>query len=119
MGLTFQNDILRERRDDTSRTVTAYDEAGVEAETRPYTEAENVVADAAVAAQAADARREAARVTVRQIVTDLQAENARAQAIIDTPNATIKTNPAPYIVDVARAAKRIADAAIDLARYVA
>ena len=29
------------------------------------------------------------------------------------------TSPAPHIKDVARAAKRIADAAIDLARYVA
>ena len=72
-----------------------------------------------LAAQAAAARYEADRLTVRQIITDLQSEKARAQAVIDTPNATIKTNPAPYVVDVARAAKRIADAAIDLARYVA
>ena len=72
-----------------------------------------------LAAQAAAAQYEADRLTVRQIVTDLKAEKARAQAVIDTPNATIKSNPAPYVVDVARAAKRIADAAIDLARYVA
>ena len=78
---------------------------------RPWTAEE-------LAAQAAQAQYEADRLTVRQIVTDLRAEKARAQAVIDTPNATIKSNPAPYVNDVARAAKRIADAAIDLARYV-
>ena len=72
-----------------------------------------------LAARAAAAQYEADRLAVRQIITDLRAEKARAQAVIDTPNATIKSNPAPYVVDVARAAKRIADAAIDLARYVA
>ena len=79
---------------------------------RPWTAEE-------LAARAAAAQHEADRLTVRQIISDLQAEKARAQAVIDTPNATIKTNPAPYVVDVARAAKRIADAAIGLARYVA
>ena len=104
---------------DTTRTVTAYDEQGNITSERPYTAEENAAADAAIAEAAAQAQREADRLTVRQIVTDLQTEKARAQSVIDTPNATIKTNPAPYVVDVARAAKRIADAAIDLARYVA
>ena len=106
-------------QDDTTHTVTAYDESGAVTATRPYTADENAAADAAVAQAAAQAQYEAQRLTVRQIITDLQAEKARAQAVIDTPNSTIKTNPAPYVVDVARAAKRIADAAIDLARYVA
>ena len=106
-------------QDDTTRTVTAYDESGAVTATRPYTADENAAADAAVAQAAAQAQYEAQRLTVRQIITDLQAEKARAQAVIDTPNSTIKTNPAPYVVDVARAAKRIAGAAIDLARYVA
>ena len=101
---------------DTTRTVTTYDETGAVASTRPYTAEENA---AAVAEAAARAQRVAGRLTVRAIITDLQAEKARAQAVIDTPNATIKSNPAPYVNDVARAAKRIADAAIDLARYVA
>lgn len=79
---------------------------------RPWTAEE-------LAARAAAAQHEADRLTVRAIITDLQAEKTRAQAVIDTPNSTIKANPAPYVVDVARAAKRIADAAIDLARYVA
>ena len=105
--------------DDASRTVTTYDETGAVTSSRPYTADENATADSAIAEAAAQAQREADRLTVRQIVIDLRAEKARAQAVIDTPNATIKSNPAPYVVDVARAAKRIADAAIDLARYVA
>ena len=105
--------------DDATRTVTTYDESGVVASTRPYTAEENAAADAAITAAAVRAQQEADRLTVRQIITDLRAEKARAQAVIDTPNSTIKTNPAPYVVDVARAAKRIADAALDLARYVA
>ena len=78
---------------------------------RPWTEAE-------LAAQAAAAQYEADRLTVRQIVTNLQTEKARAQAVIDTTNATINNSPASHIKDTARAAKRIADAAIDLARFV-
>ena len=110
---------VKERGDDATRTVTTYDETGSVTSSRPYTADENATADSAIAEAAAQAQREADRLTVRQIITDLQAEKARAQAVIDTPNATIKTNPAPYVVDVARAAKRIADAAIDLARYIA
>ena len=108
-----------ESHDHAARTVTTYDESGAVTSTRPYTADENAAADAALAEAAALAQRNADRLTVRAIITDLQAEKARAQAVIDTPNATIKSNPAPYVNDVARAAKRIADAAIDLARYVA
>ena len=79
---------------------------------RPWTEAE-------LAAKAAQSANEALRDTVKAIINDLRAEKARAQTVIDTPNATINTSPAPHIKDVARAAKRIADAAIDLARFVA
>lgn len=106
-------------RDDQSRTVTTYDESGAVTSTRPYTADENAAADAAIAEAAALAKREADWLVVRAIITDLRAEKTRAQAVIDTPNSTIKSNPAPYVVDVARAAKRIADAALDLARYVA
>ena len=79
---------------------------------RPWTAEE-------LAAQAEAAAYEARRLTVKAIINDLRAEKTRAQAVIDTPNATINTSPAPHIKDVARAAKRIADAAIDLARFVA
>ena len=108
-----------ESHDHAARTVTTYDESGAVTGSRPYTADETAAADAALAEAAALAQRNADRLTVRAIITDLQAEKARAQAVIDTPNATIKSNPAPYVNDVARAAKRIADAAIDLARYVA
>lgn len=79
---------------------------------RPWTAEE-------LAAKAEQAANEALRATVKAIINDLRAEKARAQTVIDTPNATINTSPAPHIKDVARAAKRIADAAIDLARFVA
>ena len=116
---TYLDGRLIERADSTTRTVTTYDAAGVVTSTRPYTAGENAAADAAAAEAAAQAQHAADRLTVRKIITDLQAEKARAQAVIDTPNSTIKSNPAPYVVYVARAAKRIADAAIDLARHVA
>lgn len=44
---------------DTTRTVTTYDEAGAVTSTRPYTVEENAAADAAIAAQAAAAQYEA------------------------------------------------------------
>ena len=72
-----------------------------------------------LAAQADAAAYEAQRILVKAIITDLRAEKARAQVVLDATNATINNSPAPYIKDTARAAKRIADAAIDLARYVA
>ena len=103
--------------DDTARTVTDYttDPPTV----RPYTAQENAAADAAAAAQAEASAYEAQRILVKAIITDLRAEKARAQVVIDATNATINNSPASYIKDTARAAKRIADAAIDLARYVA
>ena len=79
---------------------------------RPWTAEE-------LAAKAEQAANKALRATIKAIINDLRAEKARAQTVIDTPNATINTSPAPHIKDVARAAKRIADAAIDLARFVA
>ena len=71
-----------------------------------------------VSAEQAAAARVANRAVVAAIVDNLQAEKARVQPAIDATNATINAGPAPYIRDNARAAKRIADAAIELARYV-
>ena len=68
---TFTNGVLRERRDDTARTVTTYDTAGQVAETRPYTTDENTAADvraagetraAVAAALAADAAADEAKI---------------------------------------------------------
>ena len=74
---TFNRGILRERRDDTTRTVTTYGPTGRVPNPRPYTTAENAAADAA-AAQAALAA------TTAQLTTDTAADEAKiAQAIAD------------------------------------
>jgi len=112
---TFQDGRLLERHDDTTRTVTTYDETGTLIETRPYTAEENAAADAAAEVEQERLARRATRAAIKAIVTDLQAEKARAQVVIDKPNNTITGGDTK---DVARAAKRIADAAIDLARFV-
>ena len=52
---TYLNGVLRERADDTTRTVTTYDDAGQVTSSRPYTDEENAAADAAEQARAADA----------------------------------------------------------------
>jgi len=65
-----------------------------------------------------EAEHEETKSRIALIVDELQAEKARVQPAIDASNATINANPAGYIKDNARAAKRIADAAIDLAKYV-
>ena len=111
----FTDGVLRERRDDTARTVTTYGPTGQVTSTRPYTTAENAAADAAAAAEAAREERAADRAKVKAIITALQAEKTRVQAVIDKSNAAITGADTK---DVARAAKRIADAAIDLARFV-
>ena len=113
--LELLNGILLKSFDDTTRTVTTYNAAGQVTSTRPYTTAENTAADAAAAAEAERLAREADRATVKAIITDLKAEKARAQVVIDKTNASITGADTK---DVARAAKRIADAAIDLARFV-
>lgn len=74
---TFTNGILRERRDDTTRTVTTYDETGTVTSTRPYTAEENAAADAAEAAQAEQAAYEAQQVIDRAIL------DATAQLMAD------------------------------------
>ena len=50
---TFIDGILRERRDDTARTVTTYNAAGQVSGTRAYTPTENTAADARAATSAA------------------------------------------------------------------
>jgi hypothetical protein len=101
--------------DDASRTYTEYDAQGVQVLSRPYTVEENAAADAEAAAVVAAEARAAQRALVKAIITDLQAEKARADAVIAKTNNQISGADTK---DVARAAKRIADAAIDLARFV-
>ena len=75
---------------------------------RPWTAEE-------LAAQAAEVQREADRAAIRAIVDALKAEKARCQTVIDKMTASVTGADTK---DVARAAKRIADAAIDIARFV-
>ena len=49
IDITDENGTLRLTWDDTTRTVTTYDETGAVVSTRPYTVEENAAADAAVA----------------------------------------------------------------------
>lgn len=107
---------------DTTRTVTSWDEQGMlipsttEAPNpRPYTPEENADADAAAVVKQERLSREATRTAVKAIITDLQAEKARCNVVIAKSNATITGADTK---DVARAGKRIADAAIELARFV-
>ena len=82
---------------------------------RPWTQAELAAQAKEEAREAARVEREATRAKVKAIIADLRAEKVRAQAVIDKTNASITGADTK---DVARAAKRIADAAIDLARFV-
>lgn len=107
-----------EVHDDETRTVTTLDEAGAVVSTRPYTPEENAAADADAAQAAADAEHAATQERIAAIVDDLQAEKERVQVTIDADNSAINDSPANYVKDNARAAKRIADAAIDLAKFV-
>ena len=68
-----------------------------------------------IATATAAAEREAARVAIRAIVNDLQAEKDRCDVVLAKTAAQITGGDTK---DVARAAKRIADAAIDLAKFL-
>ena len=57
--------IVRQRADDTTRTVTTYDETGAVTSTRPYTADENAAADAV-----ARARADAAAARIRAELAD-------------------------------------------------
>ena len=109
----YEGGTLARQWDDTTRTFTDYT---TDPDTvRPYTPAEQAAADTRAATEADEAAREALRAAVRLIVTDLQAEKTRCQTVIDKANSAITAGDTK---DVARAGKRIADAAIDLARLV-
>lgn len=77
----------------------------------PFNAEQNALADMIVTQEEARFEHETTRAIIRQIIIDLQAEKARADEVINSPNATQddKKN--------ARAIKRTANAAIDLARF--
>lgn len=104
--------VIRRRWDRTTREVIEYDPAGVEVSRRPFDAEEAVAAAERDAADLARAERVAARVAVRAIITDLQAERTRAQEVIDAAASTQEDRKN------ARAILRTAGACIDLARLV-
>lgn len=101
--------------DSDPRTYYEYDAQGVQTLARPFNAAENTIATNDAAVDVAEAAAAARVSAVRLIITDLVAEKARVQLVIDKANASITANDTK---DVARAAKRIADAAIDIAKLL-
>lgn len=106
---------MADEMNDVTHTYTAWDDDGNVVEQRPYTEQELASLAERQAAAAALAQRESDRAAVKSIITDLQAEKARVQVVLDKTTAQLTLADTK---DVARAAKRIADAAIDLSRFV-
>ena len=128
--------VLRERADDTARTATTWDAAGVVTSTRPYTAAENAAADR----RAADAARQA---VAGQLVAGTTADLAKLnQAITDlalllgdnTTTGSLRqwrssvTNQysaatlralADLVITEARATRRVARQTLRLARQMA
>ena len=111
---SFADGVLVESWDNESRTYTDHRTGA----TRPYTADENAAADQAAAAATLAANEKALRNGLQAAIDAALARQAAYQAVIDTPNATIKTNPAPYIVDLARQGKRSERALIRLIRLV-
>lgn len=115
MPSNYTDSFLSEWKDDATRKVYTFAPDGTQSSIRDYTPEENAEADAAAAELAIQTESAARKAVVKQIVTDLQAEKARVQMVIDKSNAQITAGDTK---DVARAAKRIADAAIDIARLL-
>ena len=110
----YADGVLIEEWDDDTRTYTDHRTGS----SRPYTADENAQADQAAAAATLAANEAALRDGLAAAIDAALTRQAAYQAIIDTPNATIKTNPAPYIVDLARQGKRSERALIRLIRLV-
>lgn len=121
----FTDGVLRERRDDATRTVTTYSATGTLTGTRPYTTAENAAADAAAAQAAAAAERKADRLAVRAILDTINAQLDEARAAKTTAQgvlaATAPTNVAQtwtQVKDVARAVRDTNNALIGIGQGV-
>ena len=77
----FTDGVLRERGDDTTRTVTTYGPTGQVTETRPYTAQESAAADAQIAAASHIANLAQLRADiVTKAIAWLEADSATAQA---------------------------------------
>ena len=111
-----KNKTLIERGNDTTRTVTMYDESGAVTSTRPYTSDENATADAAIQAAVLDANRKALLDGLKAVIDAAVARQADVQTVLDTTNSTINGSPAGYLKTIARATKRQDRAIIRLAK---
>jgi hypothetical protein len=101
--------------DDVTRIATLYDAQRVQTGTRPATAEENSRLDAQAAQAAAKTAAAATRAAVKASITDLQAEKARMDGVLAKTPAQITGGDTK---NVAQSAKRIADAAIEIARLL-
>lgn len=115
---TYTGGKITERGDDTTRTVTTYNTNGTTKSTRPYTAAENAVADDTTATAALAANEAALRNGLQAAIGAALARQAEYQAVLDATNATINGSPASHIKAVARQGKRSERALIRLIRLV-
>lgn len=116
------NNVVVEHGDDVTQQVTYWDDFGLlitstpEAPNpRPYTPDEIALIAASNDANLAREARRQQRTLVSAMIADLQLEKDRVQPIIDKLNADLTLSD---IKAVARAVKRIADADIDLAKFI-
>ena len=125
---------LQERTDDTTRTITVWDEAGTVLSVTPYTAEQNAEADRRAAEEAATANSATLTAEVQAQVDALLASIAALKAtrgettdpagtntlraIKNTQNSTINANPAQYLMGVVNAALATDKALIDAERAV-
>lgn len=120
----YRAGVLRERGDDATRTVTAWDATGAQSGQRAYTAEEDGEVAASAATAAVAAQRKADRLAVRAILDTINAEvidaarlqKAAAQTILD---ATAPTNVAQAwvkIKDAARICRDTCDTVISAGR---
>lgn len=97
----YVNDVLREEWNDDAnpRTVTFYSESGAQTSQRAYTPAENIAADAIIAALNSGANR-------ASVVANLNLDLIEMQTIIDTQNNQL-TYSAAMMKTFARAIRRL------------
>lgn len=112
----YEGGVLVEEWDDETRTYTDY--RTDPPTSREYTVEEHEAADASALAAARAANEAALREGLQNVINAALDRQATAQGIIDTPNSTIRDNPAPHIVALARVCKREERAIIRLARLV-
>ena len=92
--------------DDSTRIATEYDAEGALVGERPYTAEENARAEQ-------NAANETAETNKSTVETNLEADLAAMQAIIDQTNADLRADPSQEIKEIARAVRRLIRSALD------